>query len=78
MKALKFIHALFTEPKFEAAWTVIFLVAFVHHIASHATHTADGWNVTLAGWNLAYAILTAYCVGTSGVRALQYLRKGRA
>lgn len=78
MKALKAIYAFFTEPKFEAIWAVIWLALFISSIVKHTTRTADGWHLSLAGWDLAFALMTAFCFSWSFCTAIHYWSKGRA
>lgn len=77
MKALKFVVGLFTNPKFEICWAIVFLAALISHISKHTTRTADGWNLSLAGWDFAYAAVMAFAFVLSARAAINYVRKGR-
>lgn len=59
MKALKFVARLFNDPKFEIYWAILFLSALISHIVGHTTRTADGWHMSLSGWDVAYAAAMA-------------------
>lgn len=59
VKALKFFARLFNDPKFEIYWAILFLSALISHIVGHTTRTADGWHMSLSGWDVAYAAAMA-------------------
>ena len=75
MKALKFVAGLFNKPKFEICWAIVFLAALISHISKHITPTANGWNLSLVGWDAIYAIVMAVAAVHSAVR---WCREGRA
>lgn len=75
MKALKFVAGLFNKPKFEIYWAIVFLAALISHISKHTTRTADGWHLSLVGWDVAYVAVMAIAAVHS---AVTWWRKGRA
>lgn len=75
MKALKFVAGLFNKPKFEIYWAIVFLAALISHISKHTTPTADGWHMSLTGWDFVYAAVMAIAAVHS---AVTWWRKGRA
>ena len=75
MKALKFVAGLFNKPKFEIFWAIVFLAALISHISKHTTRTADGWHLSLVGWDVAYVAVMAIAVVYSVRR---WWREGRA
>lgn len=77
MKLLRAIFRCFTDPRYEWAWAIVFLAALISHISKHTTRTADGWNLSLAGWDFAYAAVMAFAFVLSLRAAINYVRKGR-
>lgn len=75
MKALKFVAGLFNKPKFEIFWAIVFLAALISHISKHTERTADGWHLSLVGWDVAYVAVMAIAVVYSVRR---WWREGRA
>lgn len=75
MKALKFVAGLFNKPKFEICWAIVFLAALISHISKHTERTADGWHLSLVGWDVAYVAVMAIAVVYSVRR---WWREGRA